>query len=198
MNLNIYLILGKYTAVFYYRNSLNETFVYNFNFEVIKFKSDELIIINADKSVDDLINDYDKAVDAMLSKLSQIDRSTILDSDKIVQSEKLYSKIGSFNITQATLHKGLNYSIGRSYRESLIHIIQFKEQLHKFGVTIAPGDNKKEKDHEFGVQLGVKTSKHYGDNYTIDNLLLYKNTIIKPYKGCSDFGVIWYKGDNYL
>lgn len=145
------------------------------------------------KRVKEVVGQYSKKLaDAKWSYLKSI--SKLSEESPLTEEENAYA-FSRLNPSHVTTNRSTDigkYSIGASFRVSMVHYILEKKHYGKF--SIAPGANDKLVDARFITSLGYPVPKVFSSSATVSEALEYTGCIVKSITGAASKGVFLNEG----
>lgn len=134
------------------------------------------------------------------SKKQLLDFVKVVENDPLMENKddlfrSIFSQLSPSDVPENLMSQARKFGLGLSHRERVNHLIRLKAELSKQGVTIAKGNNPKDKDRALAEKLGVRVPYEYGNSFSYNEVPVIANTVIKPYQGCASKAVFFVDGD---
>lgn len=124
-----------------------------------------------------------------LRSLREVGEETPLSE---AEKEYAFSRLNPAHVTTKRSVDIGKYSIGASFKISMVHHILEKRQYKKF--SIAPAANDKLQDAKFITSLGYPVPKVFSSSATVNEALEYTGCIVKSITGAASKGVFLNEG----
>lgn len=129
----------------------------------------------------------------LISKIKE-DRSLRAETQERYLA-KLYNALSDKDVRQEMVMDSTKFEIGTSFRASLNHLRRTKDFMHRYGTSLFPGDNDKEKDRIFGGLLDIAIPENFQLDVPLKHIELVPQSILKPLIGTSSFAVFYVNHD---